>query len=348
MPASEPNDHAGKSRGQYAKFYVALSLLLALTSALLAPREALATVTVTPTTGGANLTVGTFALLSGPSLTEGASGDIGLGDIVLQAPAGFQFDPSRSVTATVANQGTCTGLLDTLRLNGASSQTVTPTTNQIRVTVTRRTSVLCRARITWSGIHVRATASGDGNITKAPGGSAIQGVADGTTNFGTLSAAPTLTLTLDTTSADFGTGLGPDGSPSSLPAVAAYPSGNAGAFYVRHGAAGNFAVSVTVESSDPYTGSVSATENTETAGMKIANNDLRWSLGDMGNLTAAQGGTPFTTAADGTVFDMASSCFSGAPKQPGTCTFGYDYSLRVSWTDSPGIFSSVVTYSATQ
>jgi hypothetical protein len=195
---------------------------------------------------------------------------------------------------------------------------------------------------------VRATASGDGNITKAPGGSAIQGLADGTTNFGTLSAAPTLTLTLDTTSADFGTGLGPDGSPSSLPAVAAYPSGNAGAFYVRHGAAGNFAVSVTVESSDPYTGSVSATENTETAGMKIANNDLRWSLGDMGNLTAAQSGTPFTTAADGTVFDMASSCFSGAPKQPGTCTFGYDYSLRVSWTDSPGIFSSVVTYSATQ
>jgi hypothetical protein len=348
MPASEPNDHAGKSRGQHAKFYVALSLLLALTSALLLPREALATVTVTPATGGANLTVGTFAPLSGPSLTEGASGDIGTGNIVLQAPAGFQFDPSRSVTATVANQGTCTGLGDTLRLNGASSQTVTPTANQITVTVTRQTSLLCRARITWSGIYVRATASGSGNITKAPGGSAIQGVTNNSTNFGTLSAAPTLTLTLDTTSADFGTGLGPDGSPSSLPAVAAYPNGNAGAFYVRHGAAGNFAVSVTVESTDPYTGLVSATENTGTAGMKIANNDLRWSLGDIGNLAAAQGGTPFTTAANGTVFDMASSCPSGAPKQPGTCTFSYDYSLRVSWTDAPGTFSSVVTYSATQ
>jgi hypothetical protein len=48
MPASEPNDHAGKSRGQHAKYYVALSLLLALTSALLAPQEALADVTVTP------------------------------------------------------------------------------------------------------------------------------------------------------------------------------------------------------------------------------------------------------------------------------------------------------------
>lgn len=347
MPASEPTDHAGESRGQYAAFHVVLSLLLALTFALLAPREALATVTVTPATGGTNLTVGTFAPLSGPSITEGATGDIGTGNIVLQAPAGFQFDPSQSVTATVANQGTCTGL-DTLQLNGASSQTVTPTANQITVTVTRQTSLLCRARITWSGIHVKATASGSGNITKAPGGSAIQGVTNNSTNFGTLSAAPTLTLTLDTTSADFGTGLGPDGSPSSLPAVAAYPNGSAGAFYVRHGAAGNFAVSVTVESSDPYTGSVSAAENTGTAGMKIANNDLRWSLGDMGNLAAAQGGTPFTTATNGTVFDIASSCSSGAPKQPGMCTFSFDYSLRVSWTDSPGTLSSVVTYSATQ
>lgn len=348
MPAPEPNDRAGKARRQqHAAFYVTLSLLLALTSALLAPREALATVTVTPATGGTDLTVGTFAPLSGPSVTEGAARDIGLGDIVLQAPAGFQFDPSRSVTATVGNQGTCLPG-ETLQLNGASSQTVTPTTSQIRVTVTRQTILLCRAWITWSGIYVKATTSGSGNITKAPGGSAIQGVTNNSTNFGTLSAAPTLTLTLDSSSADFGSGLGPDGSPSSLPAVTAYPNGNAGAFYVRHGAAGNFAVSVTIESTDPYTGSVSATENTGTAGMKIANNDLRWSLGDMGSLAAAQGGTPFTTAADGTVFDDASSCASGAPKQQGQCTFSFDYSLLVSWTDAPGTFSSVVTYSATQ
>ena len=348
MPAPEPNDRAGTSWGQHATLYLALSLLLALTSTLLTPREALAAATVTPATGGTNLTVGTFAPLSGPSLTEGATGDIGLGDIVLQAPAGFQFDPSRNVTATVANQGTCTGLVDTLQLNGASSQTVTPTTSQIRVTVTRKTSVLCRAKITWSGIYVKATTSGSGNITKAAGGSAIQGVTNNSTNFGTLSAAPTLTLTLDTSSADFGSGLGPDGSPSSLPAVAAYPNGNAGAFYVRHGAAGNFAVSVTIESTDPYTGSVSATENAGTAGMKIANGDLRWSLGDMGSLAAAQGGIPFTTAADGLVFNSASSCASGAPKQQGKCTFSYDYSLRVSWTDAPGTFNSVITYSATQ
>jgi hypothetical protein len=47
-------------------------------------------------------------------------------------------------------------------------------------------------------------------------------------------------------------------------------------------------------------------------------------------------------------FDNASSCASGVPNQQRQCTFSYDYSLRVSWTDAPGTFSSVVTYSATQ
>lgn len=357
MPAPKPDYHMGKVTDRHTTFwhvafYVAI-FVLALASVLLSPREALAAASVTPATGGTNLTVGTFAPLSGPSLAEGATGDIGLGDIVLQAPAGFQFDPSQSVTATVVNQNPllCTGVLgvgNPLLLNGASSQTVTPTTTQIKVTVSRKTSVLCQATINWSAIRVKATASGSGNITKSAGGSDITGVVDGATNFGTLSAAPSLTLTLNTTSADFGTGLGPNGSPSSLPAVTAYPNGNAGAFYVRHGAAGNFAVSVSVASSDPYTGSVSATENTGTAGMRISSNDLRWSLGDMGNLAAAQGGTPFKTAADGTVFNSASSCASGAPKQQGNCTFNYDYSLRISWTDAPGTFNSVVTYSATQ
>lgn len=350
MPNPVPHDSVGRFRGHRFSVSAALALLLILASLLLSPREALAAATVTPATGGTNLTVGTFAPLSGPVVTEGATGDIGLGAITLQAPAGFQFDPSRNVTATVTpapGSGGCTGNRS-LQLNGASSQTVTPTASQITVTVTRKTSPSCWARITWSGIYVKANASGSGNVTKAAGGSAIVGVTNGSTNFGTLSAAPILTLTLSTGSADFGTGLGPDGSASSLPSVAAYPNANAGAYYVRHGAASNHAVSVTVASSEPYTGSVSAAENAGTAGMRIANNDLRWSLGDMGNLAAAQGGTPFTTAANGTAFNVASSCASGAPKQPGNCTFRYNYSLRVSWTDAPGTFNSAVTYTVTQ
>ncbi len=348
MPNPVPHDSAGRFRRHRAPLWATLALSLTLAAILLSPQEALAVATVTPATGGTNLTVGAFAQLSGPVVTEGTTGDINTGNIVLQAPSGFQFDPSRNVTATVTNvAGTCTGIRS-LQLNNSSSQTVTPTTSQITVAVTRKTSGGCTARITWSGIYVRANAAGSGDITKAAGAN-ILGVVNGLTNFGTLSAtAPTLTLTLSTGAADFGTGLGPDGSSSSLPTVAAYPNGNAGALYVRHGAAANYAVSVTVASSAPYTGSVSATENTGTAGMRIANNDLRWSLGDMGNLAAAQGGTPFTTAANGTAFDVASSCASGTPRQSGNCTFNYDYSLRVSWTDAPGTLASTITYTVTQ
>ena len=327
----------------------AFAVLLLLALILVAPRGATAAATVTPATGGTNLTVGTFAPLNGPSVQGGASGDIGLGDIVLQAPAGFEFDPSRSVTARVTDvAGTNCNASKSLLLNGASSQTVVPTAKQVKITVTRRTSGGCRASIAWSGIHVKATAPGSGNITKAPGGSPIVGVTDGATSFAALSTTPTISLTLDTGVVGFGTGLGPDGSPSSLASVAAYPDGDAGAFYVRGGAASEHAVSVTVKSTAPYSGSVSAAESAGTAGMKVADNSMRWTLGDMNGLAEAKGGRAFTSTPDATVFDRASDCASGQPKQQGECRFRFDYGLRILWTDAPGDFVSVVTYTAQQ
>lgn len=316
-------------------------------AAFLLPREALAAVTVTPATGGQDLTVVTYAQLTGPAVTEAASAEVGTGNIVLRAPAGFQFDPARNVTATAtAAAGNCGGQRS-LELNGASSQTVAPVAGQITVRVSRASSGRCQAKITWSGIFVRATAQGSGAITKA-GGSAIVGVNDGATSFGALSTAPALSLTIDTGAADFGTGLGPDGAASSLPSVVSYPDGDAGAYYVRNGAAGASAVSVTVNSTAPYTGSVSATENSGTSGVSISGGGLRWTLGDMGSLAAAQAARPFGTTPDATVFDAASRCASGQPGQQGECTFDYDYGLRVLWTDAPGAFDSVVTYSARQ
>ena len=70
----------------------------------------------------------------------------------------------------------------------------------------------------------------------------------------------------------------------------------------------------------------------------------------LANLAAAQGGSAFNTPGtpDTTVWDTASSCSSGSTKQAGVCSYNYDYSLRVRWTDAPGTFSSVVTYSASQ
>lgn len=304
--------------------------------------------TVSPATGGTNIPPGTFVTLSGPSVSESSSGDIGTGAIVLQAPTGFQFDTSQSVTASVSSQGLLCGPLTTVQLNGASSQTVTPAPTQIAINVSRRSFLGCRSTIMWSGIRVKATTAGaSGNITKAPGGSSISGVTDGVTNFGTLSAAaPALSMSLSTSSATFGNNLSASGSPSDQPDVGVFSAAGR-AYYVKSGAPSSYAVSVTVTSNTPWSGSVSATENTGTSGMKISEGSMRWTLGDTTSLGQAQNATPFTTSGDSTVFNNASSCSSGAPLQPGSCVYNFDYILRVLWTDAPGSFNSVVTYTAT-
>lgn len=156
-----------------------------------------ATAAVTPATGGSAISAdksgGVFTSLAGPTLLEGASGDIGLGTIILNAPSGFQFaTTTNSVTATVTNAGgTCNGNRP-LQLNGAASQTVTPAAAAITISVTRATSATCVASITWTGIAVMpasGTPLASGNITNS-GTSAINGVSQGATNFGSLSEVP--------------------------------------------------------------------------------------------------------------------------------------------------------------
>src|SRR6185503_9583505 len=51
----------------------------------------------TPATGGGAIAAdgaanGTFTTLTGPSYSENASGDVGLGTIIINAPSGFIFD----------------------------------------------------------------------------------------------------------------------------------------------------------------------------------------------------------------------------------------------------------------
>jgi hypothetical protein len=164
----------------------------------------------------------------------------------------------------------------------------------------------------------------------------------------TATTQSTFSLSLDTNAVAFGTNLAPDATASNGTNVAAYADATNGAYYVRNGNASGFAVVATVKSTAPWSGSVAAAENTGTAGITIAGGGLRWSLGDMSNLAGAQAGTTFSTAADATVWDSASSCASGATRQAGVCSYNFDFSLRVRWTDAPGSFSSVVTYSASQ
>ncbi|MDE2095995.1 MAG: hypothetical protein KGL39_01985 [Patescibacteria group bacterium] len=156
----------------------------------------LAAATVTPATGGsaisADTTGGTFTSLTGPILTEGATGDIGTGTIILNVPSGFVFSTTtNSVTATRSNvSGNCGGSRP-LQINGATSQTVTPTQTTITISITRSSSNTCVNAITWSGIQVRPSAGtplATGDITES-GTSVINNVT-GSTNFGTLTEVP--------------------------------------------------------------------------------------------------------------------------------------------------------------
>jgi hypothetical protein len=185
--------HANVRRFASALGPLAAAALLVLVS----PGSALAAASVTPATGGAALIVGNYTALTGPVLNEGATGDIGLGTIVLVAPAGFEFaTTASSVTATVGTAGgTCNGSTR-IRLDAT---TVTPALTTITITVNRQSSSPCRSSITWAGIQVRASAiAGPGNITNG-GSASILGL-NGTTNFGTLQATITPTPTITPTS----------------------------------------------------------------------------------------------------------------------------------------------------
>jgi hypothetical protein len=155
----------------------------------------------------------------------------------------------------------------------------------------------------------------------------------------TASNAAKFSVTLSTATSNFGTNLGPDGTPSNQSDVVAYQDGNNGAYYVKSDP--GFAQTIEVMSNQAWSGSVSAAENTGSAGMKIADNSLRWSPTHMSSLNDAKSGTAFSTTPDNTVF--------GLGNQPeGVNIYNYDYSMRVLWTDAPGTFSSVLTYTASQ
>jgi len=176
----------------YKKNNVLQVFLFALAMLSLPFCSATATVTVTTATGGSAISAdtagGTYASLTGPVITEGATGDIGVGTIILNAPSGFNFDTTaNSVTATRTNAGGNCGGSASLQLSGKTSQKVTPTTTTITVTVSRATSSTCRAIITWTGIKLRPTAGtplASGNILKT-GTSTISGIT-GTTSLGAI------------------------------------------------------------------------------------------------------------------------------------------------------------------
>lgn len=130
---------------------------------------------VTAATGGDAISAQTagvsWTTLTGPVLTETYARDTGgpgLGTIVLNAPAGFEFNPSATVTVLVNGQGhkTINGVPD----GGTIAAVVTPTNITLTITAVSRGGLAYPDMLTFQNIQVRPTAGNvlaSGNITES-------------------------------------------------------------------------------------------------------------------------------------------------------------------------------------
>jgi trimeric autotransporter adhesin len=157
-----PDPRTSPRRKRTTRF--AKSSLLALACALagVASARADGQVTVTAATGGAAIPAttanGAWTKLTGPVLTESASGSIaGNGTVVLTVPNGFEFNPNASVTVLVE------GCIGPQAINGVSNGgtipvTATSTTLTFEVTSRSGASPAAGITLTFQNIQVRPTA----------------------------------------------------------------------------------------------------------------------------------------------------------------------------------------------
>ncbi len=152
-----------------------------------APNLALAAATVTPAGGGTNISIDTtsvgatpsFTLLSGPTITETAPGDISAGTHTITLPAGWKFDTSQVV-----------------KVNGGAfipttqDAVITDTTLSFTITGISSSPGVLSFISDLSGNSIKVMPTGtesgiSGDMTHS--GAVIAGVTDGSTPFGTLS-----------------------------------------------------------------------------------------------------------------------------------------------------------------
>ena len=159
-----------------------LSLVLMMVGGVFVDNAA-ASATVTPASGGTDISIdttsdancsgtscNTWTTISGLKITESAAGDIATGVHVLSLPAGWEFDPSQTVTLSTSGQGL-----------SLSSFSIHPSTNTFTFTV-NVTSTNPDILFFDTAIKIRPTGTtpSTGNITMTSG--TITGV-DSSTNF---------------------------------------------------------------------------------------------------------------------------------------------------------------------
>ncbi len=129
-----------------------VALLASLMLAGLLPGAVLAAVTATPATGGTAISAdtalaspgnGTYTSLTGPSVSEGAAGELVAGTIVLDLPSGFDFNAGNG---TATKSAGCNLNIDS----------VVVTTATATLTLSGTSSVTA-CTITFSGLQVRPT-----------------------------------------------------------------------------------------------------------------------------------------------------------------------------------------------
>jgi hypothetical protein len=130
--------------------------LLALVSSLVSAA------TLTPATGGsaisADTTNSTYTSLSGPVIAENATGDIGIGVIVLQAPSGFAFNVNAAVRVRVVRTGGSGP--DSRNINHEANNTLlvpNVTAEKITLNITHASKQGVTNKLTWHNISIRPT-----------------------------------------------------------------------------------------------------------------------------------------------------------------------------------------------
>lgn len=153
----------------------------------------------------------------------------------------------------------------------------------------------------------------------------------------TTTANGVLSLTISVSSASFGA-VSPTGDlDPSATGVSSYPDAQ-GSYYILDGGPSG-AVRVRVSSNGAWSGGCWADENTGTAAtIRVGQGYLQWTQ------AGVAAWAPLDTTAGAPPYDNA--CFPS--RGTGDNQYDFDYRLRITWTDDPGSFSSVVTYAASQ